>query len=226
MNFNMKKILASKKSKVALYIAFAVMVLLALSAAILYPKYVQNSRNEAAKLLLEQIALAEMAIECGCCYCKCNFGGPVYIHTDDVDKTAEEAVMELAKWGSGWGSSEPHPYDFNPDPSFVFHIMRPLGVNDYGEPLRGFIVFAAHNSAGSHVYVYENIAGEGIKEVHENGVYNGGITAADFKDGLFSYEYDHSGPELSVKKSAKPAQIAPDPKDASPRRMIVVVPAE
>lgn len=100
--------------------------------------------------------------------------------------------------------------------------MRPAAVN--GETPRGFIVFAAHNSVGSTVYVYDTIAGGGIREARENDVLFGGITKSVAT--LFCYKYDQSKAAGDIEKKAANTKFAPDPKDKAPARMVVAVAAE
>ena len=200
--------------KKVLVIAVAVIaVLVVISVSIIYPRYLKNSRNEAARLLLQQIALAETAslrehCSFGCagstdsaCYEKCS----TYVFTDGVIETAEAAIMRLADLG------------FRPDPSVAFHIMPLTTV--YGEPLDRsfcFIALAAHNSVGSKVYFYDNIGWGGVQEVRR----------AVSPPVLSCYQYEFSNSGSPVVKKLGSIRIAPIHKDKSPARLVVVEAAE
>lgn len=204
--FGFKKIFTRKKIAIA-----AVMILiLAMVAVITYKKQPQNSRNEAALLLLQQIATVEILMQT-----KCMCPPSIDAFTDGIDETAELAVEKMAKLG------------FRPDPSVAFHIMRPLGFD--GMAQQGFIAFAAHNSVGSTVYVcdyYVDTHGEIVKiELRDKSVH-GDTTVTSSTLDLYSYKYNSSKKANPVKKSSTPIQFAPDPTDQAPARMIVTVPAK
>ena len=90
----------------------------------------------------------------------------------------------------------------------------------------GFIAFAAHNSVGSTVYVYDNISGSGVVEVRENDELAGGITATSAVANLFCYAYDPSDKAAPIRKRADTTKFSPAPKDLYPVRMLVTVAAE
>ena len=131
---------------------------------------------------------------------------PVYAYTDGLSETAEAAIMKLAEIG------------FRPDPSVAFHIMRPGLIN--GVTPNSFVAFAAHNSVGSTVYVYDNNNGQGVMEARENDGH-GGITVTSSAAALFCYKYDESNTAAPVMKKFSATKFAPDPKDTDPARMIV-----
>ena len=164
-------------------VAFAVIAVLAAIAVPLYLIYVQNSRNSAAQKLLQKIALAEMPIQTEC-PSPCP---PVDAFTDGLTETAEEAIMKFAQYGF-----RPAPADIN------------------GEGPLGFIDFAAHNSVGSTVYVYDNIGGVGIKEARENNVHGGVIIRSDVA-ALYCYEYDPANTAAPVRKKPTRPNLRPNP---------------
>lgn len=160
--------------------AIAIIAILAVIAIPLWQKYIEYSHNKSTKHLLAQIALTQMVMQPEC--------GPhpfMGVYTDGLDETAEEAVMKLVKFG------------FRPDPSVAFNIMRPEAIN--GVLPSGFVAFAAHNSAGSTIYVYDNIGSNGIVEAHENSEY-GGVKFYKAAAVLFCYEYDASNTAAPIEK--------------------------
>ena len=203
-NSNLKKIITWKK------VTIVVAVLVVISVPLCY-RHIKNSRNEAAQTMLRQIALAEMATQTTSCFSwSCNN----YLFTDGVSTTAEETVMELAVFG------------FRPDVSIAFHVMHPGVVDGVAlDSSKGFIAFTAHNSVGSTVYVYDSIAGGGVQEARENGVYSG-VSVNDARNSLFRYEYDSSNTAAPVAKKSNAVKFAPDPDDTYPARLIVTVAAE
>jgi len=195
----------------------AVGAVIAILAMIAVTEHIKKSRNNAARDLLQQIVIAEIVIGMECMNCRGITEG--YVFTDGVRETAEEAVARLDKYG----------YSFRPDPSVAFHIMPPAAVG--GVTPKGFIVFAAHNSVGSTVYVYDSIRFRGndiaqsITEARENDVYSG-ITITDSAIALFRYNYDPSNTAGPVEKKLGQTKIAPAPSDKAPARMVVTVTAK
>ena len=208
----MRKLFTSEKFMILKRAAIAITVaaILAMISALLYQSYVKNSRNEAARRMVELISLIQIStcnVDCWgdsdeCCS---------YTFTDGVSETAEAAIMRLVFWG------------VSPDQSIAFHIMRPTVSS--GASSNSFVVFAAHNSVGSAVYVYELGRGGGVKEARENEVYSG-ISVNSARAALFCYKYNSANKAAPVEKKANPAQFAPDPNDKHPARMIVAVAAE
>ena len=207
--------LADKKRralKKVFVIAVAVIAVLAvIDVSVIYISAApQNSRNEAAQLLLQQIALVEKEAAAGCGLDPCPTEGRLdYIFTDGVKETAETAILKLTKFG------------FRPDPSVAFHIMPLPDVN--GEHLGrsfGFIAFAAHNSVGSKVYVYDDIGGGGVSEVRGNRPYLG-INVTGSPPTLFCYTYGFSDSGATVVKKPGSPRIAPDPNDSDACLVVV-----
>ena len=198
-----------------------VILILVLTAVPMYQRYIRNSRNAAAQNMLRQIALAEKASRTEDCW---NCEG--YSFTDGVSETAEEAISRLTEFG------------FRPDPYVAFHIMPPVDNNGgtitsiNGLPLSvpleryiGFVAFAAHNSVGSTVYVFDSAGGWGINEAHENDVYSG-ITVTNSVVDLLCYKYDPFNTATPVKKKPNSVKFAPDRKDKYTARMVVTVAAK
>lgn len=201
-----KKVSSWKKAAIAAALA----VILTVIAVPAPEMSSQDARNEAAQLLLLQIASVEVLMQT-----KCMLPPSVDAFTDGIDETAETAVERMAKLG------------FRPDPSVAFHIMRPPAVD--GRPQQGFIAFAAHNSPGSTVYVcdyYLDTHGDIlIIETHEKSVH-GDVPLAEAPFDLYCYKYNSSRKTNPVKKSSTPIQFAPEPGAEAPARMIVAVPAK
>lgn len=199
--FSRKNAAALKKLFTWKRVAIAAAII-AVVAIIAVPRHIANSRTEAVILALEQIALAQMAMQSEC------MGPPgEYVFTDGLDETAEQAVEKMSKFG------------FRPNPSVAFHIMR--APDFHGVKVTGFVAFAAHNSVGSTVYVYDNISGRGVVELCEIDEVYGDFKAAGFVLDLHSYTFDSSNKTNLVKKTSIPIQVAPNPKDEILSRMVV-----
>ena len=202
----LKKIFTVKRVTIAL----TIIVVLAIIAVPKYKRHIINSRNEAAQVVLQKISLSQIhtcRADCrddtnACCS---------FAFTDDVNETMEEAILRLVDFG------------FSPDASVAFHIMRP-GIVEGVSP-DSFIAFAAHNSVGSPVYVYDYVVGGNIKQALEDDVYSG-VSINSVNSALFCYTYDPADTANPVKKKPRPIKFAPAPNEAYPARMLVTVPAE
>ena len=208
--------------------------ILAVMDMIAIPLYIHNARKDDVQAMFRQIVLVESAIvheHCGLIWNRFLWVNgrqtcEIYYYTDgSFNETAEEALMECAR------------FNFRPDPSVAFHIMPPAAVD--GVIPRGFIAFAAHNSLGSPVYVFDSLAADSawkstkikdyetfvygqINQAREGAVY-GGIKFTNSAP-LFCYKYDSSND--TFEKSLNAIRLVPDPNDEYPRRMIVAAESE
>lgn len=205
-NLIQKNYAALKKAFTWKKVAIAVAII-AITAVIAVPRHINKSHIEATQLLLQQIALCQMAMQTECM-------GPKdeYVFTDGIGETAEVAAGKMARYG------------FRPDPAVAFHIMRPPAID--GVAPKGFIAFGAHNSVGSTLYVYDNIGGRGVTEVRENDVYGGGFKVTSSAFDLYCYTFDSSNKESPIKKTSIPIQFVTDPKDKTSARMVVTATAK
>ncbi|MGL4208200.1 MAG: type IV pilin protein, partial [Candidatus Adiutrix sp.] len=128
---------------IELMIVVAIIAILAMIAVPMYQNYMQRARNTAAQSLLKQLATAQVA------YSVDNntfVVGTIYSPIEDGDVTANspEGIELLATSG------------FRPDPNVGFWIAPATG---------GFRLYAAHTQTGSQVYVYDEVAGGGVRAV-------------------------------------------------------------
>lgn len=211
----MKKRFALKKLFTLKNVLFAVTIT-AILAMIAVPRYIQDSRNSAARNILWRIAMTERVTQLECpAPCPTN----EYAFTDGLNETVEEAIKRIADFG------------FRPDPAVAFHIMPFAAIDGVTPP--GFIAFAAHSSAGSAVYVYDTVSGgkdlddimEAGRKARENEVI-GGLVITSSVAALFCYKYDSSNPAAPVTRNPNRVRFAPDPNDAYPARMLVTAAAE
>ena len=103
----------------------------------------------------------------------------------------------------------------------AFHIMHPTVVN--GLNSQDFVAFAAHNSVGSTVYVFDSENDNPYdvsREARENDIYSG-ISVDSARMSLSCYEYDAPNPNAQVVKKPGNMTFAPDPNDKTPARMII-----
>ena len=169
-------------------IAITAITVIAVLTVAVVSRHIENSPNQSAIEFLQQIRLAEIAAQPDCCGgAPCPSDSYRYIFTDGVSETAEAAVLKLVQFG------------FHPDPSIAFHIMPRAAANGNFPPHSyGFIAFAAHNSAGSTVFVFDSTSGRDwnatMLEAHAHEVY-GVVTVTGSMLELFRYLYDasHSG---------------------------------
>jgi len=172
----MKNIFASKTAgpvKRVMIVVTIIAIIAIVVGTLIQKRNIKNSNNEAAREMLKQIALSQVALMPEDCFTSC----PDYAFTDGVNETAEAAVMRLTEYG------------LRPNSSVAFHVARQTAD-------KGYIIFAAHSSVGSTVYVYDSIAGEGVQEVLENDAY------ADKGSGLalFCYRYDPANADNPIEK--------------------------
>ena len=127
---------------IELMIVVAIIASLAMIAVPMYSRYIERSRNSASQNMLQQIGLAEIAAQTESV---ANSGGTTgYLFVTTAGNTAN--VTSLMDFG------------FRPDPNVGFRVEEPGGGQD------GFIAFACHIAKNSRIYVYDNIAGGGVKE--------------------------------------------------------------
>lgn len=207
-----KKILTLKSLAI---IAVIIIILTAIAA----PQRVQDFRNKAAQELLISIALAEVAMQPE--PITPSPPTPTYAYTDGEDETAEAAVMKLVESSFYYCRNSASKYNFSPDGSIAFQIMRPGAINGKVPP--GFVAFAAHNSVGSTVYVYDNISDLGVVKARAYVEY-GGVLVTRSVPVLYCYNYDPLS--KSVKKNPHAIKLAPDPEDEYQPGLLVGVAAD
>ena len=169
---------------IELMIVVAIIAILAMIAVPMYQRYIERSRNSAAQSMLQQVALAEMAVQTE----STAAGAAVrYRYTDATGGfTNTDEIEDLTEFG------------FRPDPNVAIQIVPPAAVG--GVTPAGFVAFAVHNSAGSTMYVYDTIAGSGVMIAEVGSVYGGGTTGVTLPPAnLYTFTFDPSAsPAVSV----------------------------
>lgn len=200
MDKNLKKLLTRKNAALAL-IAVAV-------GGIVFWGLIKNARDSQAQVFLRQISIAQYNYEISCRRGEC----PSLV-TDGQQQAPEEAVAKLVKFGG-----------LRLDPSIAFHIA-PSAVPETGSS--GFAAFAAYNSEGHKVYYFDSTVNGDIDHLRANSTYSGGLKGVDSSIALFTYKYTpgHRRRPAAVEKVPYPVNLAPDPEDKSPGRLIVAKPA-
>jgi prepilin-type N-terminal cleavage/methylation domain-containing protein len=150
---------------IELMIVVAIIAILAMIAVPMYQRYIERSRNAASQALLQQIALAEVALDTA----------------PEIAQSYVDTVSEFPANGSTAADSLAllATFGFRPDPNVAFSIQ----VDANGG---GFRAIAAHINPGSPVFVYDNIDASGV--VVMDTAYNGpAATLAGF--GLNTYTF-------------------------------------
>ena len=138
---------------IELMIVVAIIAILAMIAVPMYQRYIERSRNAASQSLLQQLALAEVAIDTA-----------PEIDEGYVSSTNAADIQLLGSFG------------FRPDPNVAFFVS----TTNTGEP--GFVAYATHIANGSQIYVYDNIGATGVVAwngtlAHQNVSYAAGSMA-------------------------------------------------
>jgi len=134
---------------IELMIVVAIVAILAMIAVPMYQRYIERSRNTASQNLLQQIGLAEIASQ-----------------TEGVE-SGSPAAYELVEASTDTAAVENlMAFGFRPDPNVGFTIHNAASTT-------GFVAFACHRAANSQMYVYDNIAGGGVKPVSGTDKYAG-----------------------------------------------------
>lgn len=143
---------------IELMIVVAIIAILATIAVPMYQRYIERARNSASQSLLHQLALAEEAY---------NVDHGVYI-TNLANNFPIDGINRTG--GTALGA-----YGFRPDVSVGFNVFQAGAdgnadgdITDDGEALAGYVAYAAHNSVGSRVYVYDSFGSSGVVDVFSN----------------------------------------------------------
>ena len=117
---------------IELMIVVAIIAILAMIAVPMYQRYIERSRNSASQSTLQQIALAEVALDTA-----------PEIVSSYVDSSVNTNIELLATFG------------FRPDPNVAFYIQLPTAE-------AGFVAHAVHIANGSQVFIYDNVNATGV----------------------------------------------------------------
>lgn len=183
---------------IELMIVVAIIAILAMIAVPMYQRYIERSRNSASQSLLQQIALAEMAIQTeGSAQGITNF--------QYVEAAADTGAVEnLGKFG------------FRPDASVAFVIQRPTAAVNGVTPV-GFVGYAAHKTVGSTMYVYDNIGSTGVIEATATTTYAGMASPTT----LFAFTFD--GSKATGSQAAANGNVTVAPSGGTPNLIKVTV---
>ncbi len=138
---------------IELMIVLAIIAILATIAVPMYQRYIERARNAAAQSLLKQLALSEEAY---------NVDHGQYV--TDFQTNRYEIKGET---GAFAGIAALGVYGFRPDSSVGCSVAPPNPASS------GYVAFAAHNSVGSAVYVYDNLAATGVNIAVSGTTYSG-----------------------------------------------------
>jgi len=153
---------------IELMIVVAIIAILAMIAVPMYQRYVERSHNSATQALLQQLMLAEIAIQTDAnetSFALVN-GQP----TPEDDLTALKRLFDLG---------------FRPDPRVGFAVLE--AVDESGQPM-GIIAFAAYISVGSPLFVYDNVARQGVRSVPA-----GYVFPPAYANELYVFNFDSAG---------------------------------
>ena len=128
---------------IELMIVVAIIAVLAMIAVPMYTRYVERSRNAASQALLQQLMLAEVALQT-------DVHDAAFVLVSGQTPDDLNALTRLFDFG------------FRPDPRVGFVVLE--AVDENGQPL-GIIGYAAHANIGSQLFVYDNIARQGVHAV-------------------------------------------------------------
>ena len=138
-------------------IVVAVMAILAMIAVAQFNKYIQRARNSSAQTLLHNLALAQFTTQTG------TESSGVFISIDINDATSLPNLSLLAEVG------------FKPDSQIGFAAL-PFDDEQPGS----FVLFAAHASVGSQIFVYNFLPQNGVRLYDSSALY-GAIVPGQIK---------------------------------------------
>ena len=152
---------------IELMIVVAIIAILALIAVPQYKRYVERSRDSAVQTLLQQLLMAEIALQSD---------------LEDADfalvngqSPADLAALErLAAYG------------FRPDSRVGFVVLE---LNDPGGAAMGIIAYAAYSNAGARLFAYDNVIRQGVRAVPAGAA----AFPATYAEKLYLFRMDAAG---------------------------------
>lgn len=171
---------------IELMIVVAIIAILAMIAVPMYQSYIENARNASAMALLKQFALANEA------HNAVPGGGYVTVMGAAANATPAEVGGLL-------------PFGFRPDPNVIFHVIPSVAAG-------GYVIFAASNTVGAPVYMYNSQSGQGaIQDDFTGGAHGTVLTSYTFTPATASADakIEPWGTAGKVKAStaAKPGEV-------------------
>jgi prepilin-type N-terminal cleavage/methylation domain-containing protein len=153
---------------IELMIVVAIIAILAMIAVPMYQRYVERSRNSATQALLQQLMLAEVALQTDA-----NETSFALVNGQPTPEDDLDALKRLFDLG------------FRPDPRVGFAVLEAVDKN--GQPL-GIVAYAAYTSIGSQLFVYDNIARQGVRPVPA-----GYVFPPTYANKLYVFHFDNAG---------------------------------
>jgi prepilin-type N-terminal cleavage/methylation domain-containing protein len=148
---------------IELMIVVAIIAVLAMIAVPMYQRYVERSRNSATQAILQQLILSEVAI-----HTNPNDDAFVLVNGQPTDLAALNRLFNLG---------------FRPDPRVGFVVL-----NDHDDEPSGIIAYAAYKHVGAPLFVYDNIARQGVQAVP-----TGAAFPPAYKGELYIFNFDGAG---------------------------------
>lgn len=144
----------------------AVIAVLALIAVPAYLRYVERSRDSDTQALLQQLMLAEISL-------RTEANGVSFALVGGQAQADLDELKRLFDLG------------FRPDPRVGFAVLESVDADGQAQ---GIIAYAAHDTIGSRLFVYDNAAPPGARAVPA-----GAVFPPTYDHRLFMFKFDSAG---------------------------------